>query len=166
MSTNREYLEAKTSAEIGDWLDEERVAPTPAPARKKADWSKFPNFRPSEFVCPCGKCEMSDPKYAEEHVPEEILFIAQTTRNYYGKPLNISSGGRCQAYNDSLKGSVKNSPHCTFSAIDFGITGVTNTVSGRNDVCAFMKKLPYYKYSYHNSNGKYPNMGSCIHVNT
>lgn len=166
METNRQYLNAKTSAEIGVWLEEEHIdfQPTPEP-KKKPDWSKFPNFKPKEFVCPCGKCPQSKPEYVEENLDEGLLFILQANRNKFGI-VNISSGFRCKAYNDSLKGSVPNSPHITGKAADFGIPGKTNTVSGRNEVCEYDKKLPCYKYSYHNSNGKYPNMGSCIHVNT
>ena len=57
METNRQYLDKKSSAEIGVWLDEEHIEfkPTPTPEpKKKPDWSKFPNFKPEEFVCRCG----------------------------------------------------------------------------------------------------------------
>lgn len=159
--TNREYLNEKSSTELATWLDEQ-YKESEAPPKRKARWNLFPNFKPSEFVCKCGKCEMSKPEVAEENVPEELLFLSQSIRNEFGTMV-ITCGGRCKEYNDSLPGSVPDSAHLYWCAIDYYIPGVTNTVSGREKVVARAKKLPGHKYSYHNSNGKYPNMGSAIH---
>ena len=161
--TVRDHLSQMSTAEIATLLDSEYV-PSEKPKKRKARWELFPNFKPSEFVCPCGKCEMSKPEVAEENVPEELLFIAQATRNVHGMMI-ITCGGRCKEFNDSLPNADPNSKHLTWEAIDFYIPNVTNTVAGRNNVLNFQKKLPGFKYGYHNSNGKYPRMGSAIHVN-
>lgn len=161
--TNREYLDQKTSQEIGAWLDEPYQDKAPIIEKVKVDWSNFPNFKPEEFVCPCGKCELSKPEVVAEFMDPNVLYMAQTTRNKEG-PTVITSGARCEEYNNSLPGAVLNSKHTKGKAIDFYIAGKTNTVSGRNRICNDLKPLPGYNYSYHNSNGKYPNMGSAIHV--
>lgn len=51
------------------------------------NWSKYPNFKESEFACKhCGKSEMNP------------IFMGklQHLRNVYGKPMVITSGYRCQ----------------------------------------------------------------------
>lgn len=120
-------------------------------------WKKFPNFKPNEFACGCGcQKEVWD-------MDENLLWILQAVRNKYGL-VKITSGYRCQKYNDSLKGSVKDSYHIKKKAADFYIAGRTETEAGREEIIAFMSKLPGFKYAYHNKGGKYPNMGSAVHV--
>ena len=160
--TNREYLNQKTSPGIGIWLDEAYVDKSPVIEEVKTNWADFPNFKPGEFVCPCGKCEYSKPE-GVMNLDYKLLYILQAIRNKFGV-VQITCGARCKEYNDSLQGSIENSKHTQLKAADFHISGVTNTVSGRNTVLDFAKKLPGYSYGYHNSNGKYPNMGAAIHV--
>ena len=93
----------------------------------------------------------------------KLLFILQAVRNKFGV-VQITSGYRCQTYNDSLKGSIKNSYHVKKKAADFYISGKTSTMKGREEIVAYLKTLPGYKYAYHNKDGSYPNMGSAVHV--
>lgn len=128
----------------------------------RACWTKFRNFRPEEFKCGCGKCNASI-----EYVDMDcsLIFILQAVRDKYGKSVNITSGFRCYTYNKSLPGAVTNSRHLSGKAADFNISGgKTKTVAGREEVIAFMKTLPNFRYAYHNVNGNHPNMGNSIHV--
>jgi len=156
--TNRDLLQGKSNMELVAWLDD-TISEQPG----ETDWSLFPNFAPYEFKCPCGKCEMSTDEGVMD-MDYKLMFILQTVRNKYGKKMTITSGGRCPEYNATLSNAVENSYHCKKKAADFVIAGVTPTESGRNEVVAFMKKLPGYKYSYHNVGGKYPKMGQAIHI--
>lgn len=90
-------------------------------------WGKYKWFTPSEFRCPCGKCGGGIAKMHEGIVAE-----ANDMREYLGVPIVIvppdghsgGSGYRCQAYNDSLPGSVKNSRHVQGKAVDIITRGV------------------------------------------
>lgn len=90
-------------------------------------WGKYKWFAPSEFRCPCGKCGGGIAKMHEGIVAE-----ANAMREYLGVPIIIvppdghsgGSGYRCQAYNDSLPGSVKNSRHVQGKAVDIITRGV------------------------------------------
>lgn len=90
-------------------------------------WGKYKWFAPSEFRCPCGKC---DGGIAKMH--EGIVAEANAMREYLGVPIVIvppdghsgGSGYRCQAYNDSLLGSVWNSRHVQGKAVDIITRGV------------------------------------------
>jgi len=125
------------------------------------------NFTPQEFKCECGG------KYCTGY-PVQMkateLYNLQTIRTHYGKPMRITSGLRCKGYNNSLKGSVKNSKHMTGFAADFYIPGVTDTLAGRKSLIAYLKKLPHFDYAY--SNGwcslgygfKASYMGSAVHM--
>lgn len=81
-------------------------------------WDEVRYFRREEFRCPCGRCG----GFPVE--PEEALVrAADRVREHFGKPICISSGVRCQAHNDELPGSVKNSRHIRGKAMDFSISG-------------------------------------------
>lgn len=90
-------------------------------------WGKYKWFAPSEFRCPCGKCDGGI-----EKMHEGIVAEANAMREHLGVPIIIvptdghsgGSGYRCQAYNDSLPGSVKNSRHVQGKAVDIITRGV------------------------------------------
>ena len=125
------------------------------------------NFEPQEFKCECGG------KYCTGY-PVQMkateLYNLQTIRTHYGKPMRITSGLRCKGYNNSLKGSVKNSKHMTGFAADFYIAGVTDSLAGRKSLIAYLKKLPNFDYAYSNGwcslgygfSASY--MGSAVHM--
>lgn len=88
-----------------------------------ADWWKdIRYFTRAEFRCPCGKCGgfPVEPQ-------EAIVRAVDDLRAALGVPIIIvppdghsgGSGVRCQAYNDSLFGSVPNSRHVNGKAVDF-----------------------------------------------
>lgn len=125
------------------------------------------NFTPEEFKCECGGRYCTG--YPVQMKATE-LYNLQTIRTHYGKPMRITSGLRCRGYNNSLRGSVKNSKHMTGFACDFYIPGVTDSLSGRKSLIAYLKKLPHFDYAY--SNGwcslgygfKASYMGNAVHM--
>lgn len=121
---------------------------------KPLSWDDFPNFRREEFKCPCGKCN------GYPYEPDlRLVKVLQEMRDYYNKPINITSGVRCQNFNDSLKGSVKNSPHLYGKAADFIVVGVA-----KSDFLAYSQKLVRegkIAYTYSNET----NMKNAVHIN-
>ena len=103
-----------------------------------ADWWKgIRYFTRAEFRCPCGKCG----GFPVE--PEETLVrLADQVRDHFGAPVIVSSGVRCQAHNDELPGSVKNSYHVKGKAMDFCVRGVPGAT-----LLAYVKTLPIH-YAY------------------
>jgi peptidoglycan hydrolase-like protein with peptidoglycan-binding domain len=118
-------------------------------------WKAIKYFKRAEFKCPCGKCN---------GFPVEpdlnMVKLLDKIREAYGKPITITSGVRCQSYNDSLSGSIKNSAHIQGKAADFYIPGQNDTASGRTAVVKKAYSLGA-KYSYANTTG----MGKTVHVN-
>lgn len=91
-------------------------------------WDEIEYFERKEFRCPCGKCG----GFPVE--PQEALVRAvNQMRKDFGTAIIIvppdghsgGSGVRCQAYNDSLSGSVTNSRHVQGKAVDFQAPGKT-----------------------------------------
>lgn len=75
--------------------------------------------------------------------PDEALVrLADQVRERFGSPMTISSGVRCQAHNDELKGSAKNSYHVRGKAIDFTVRGYTAA-----QVLSYVRTLPVH-YAY------------------
>ena len=125
-----------------------------------------PSFDPTEFRCPCGKCT----GYPTRMKTKELKHI-QAIRDHYKKPMVITSGLRCKAYNNSLKNSAKDSPHLHGYAVDFYMAGVTDTPERRAKTIEYIKTLRYHHYTYGNavkdSNGNYinsPAMGNALHT--
>ena len=125
------------------------------------------NFEPQEFKCSCGKCT-GYPSYMKQ---VELKHL-QAIRSHYKKPMKITCGLRCKAYNDSLRGSIKNSKHLTGYAADFYMEGVTDTLAHRKAAVKWIKKRPNHGYTYGNginSNGVRVvagGMGNCLHTDT
>lgn len=72
------------------------------------------HFKEYEFRCTCcGANEMKD----------SFLEKLQLIRYDFGKPMRISSGFRCAAYNDSISSTGPFGPHTTGRAADILISG-------------------------------------------
>ncbi|MDY6307425.1 MAG: phage holin [Oribacterium sp.] len=135
-----------------------KPAPTSAPSSGLPAGYISPHFRKVEFRCGCGGRYCNG--YNGRNVDPRLLTILEKIRAYYGKPITITSGIRCQTYNDSLRGSIKNSVHRLGGAADIYIPGVTTTAAGRAQV----KNLAYQygaAYCYYGT----ANMGNAIHIN-
>lgn len=78
-------------------------------------WARIKYFKPDEpnIRCPCPRCvgKREDPT-------EKLMAAADSIREELG-PMVPSSVRRCQAHNDELPGSAKNSRHIMGKAMDF-----------------------------------------------
>lgn len=110
-----------------------------------------PHFVPSEFRCGCHGKKCSG--YPVKLSPA-LVFHLELLRAHFGKPVVITSGMRCKSYNNSLKGSVKNSAHVKGKAADIYIKGVDPA-----DIVKYWKGLNI-GYSYCGT----ANMGNAAHV--
>lgn len=75
------------------------------------------NFKSTEFDCHGKDCCLST------QVDEELVQYLQKIRNYFGKPVNVSSGYRCSTHNKNVGGAT-GSRHAKGQAADIYITGV------------------------------------------
>ena len=119
-----------------------------------ADWKKSKYFKKSEFKCNCNG------KYCDGYgdgVSKQLVTDMNNIRSYFKKPITITSGVRCQKYNDSLKGSSKTSKHIEGKACDFWFSGMN-----KQEVINYCKTLSSYGYSYTNED----NMKNAVHYNT
>ena len=76
-------------------------------------WKDIRYFTRAEFRCPCGRCG-GFPVEPDE----KLVRTVDAIRAKLGKPITINSGVRCQAHNDELPGSAKNSYHLKGMAAD------------------------------------------------
>lgn len=76
-------------------------------------------FKRSEFSCKCG-CGFNT-------VDIELLKILTEIREYFGKPVIIKSGCRCEKHNKKVNGSLK-SKHMRAQATDVEVKGITSAV--------------------------------------
>lgn len=90
------------------------------------------NFSRREFECSCG-CGF-------DTVDIELVKALQDVRDYFGKPVKISSGCRCPLQNKRVKGSL-GSQHMEGRAADFSVAGVQD-----HDVQAYVKTKYPDKY--------------------
>lgn len=105
-------------------------------------WKDIRYFTREEFRCPCGKCG-GFPVEPDEN----LVRLADKVREYFGAPVMVSSGVRCQAHNDELPGSAKNSYHLRGKAMDFCVRGVSGA-----KLLAYVKTLPiHYAYQINSS---------------
>ena len=103
-----------------------------------------PNFSKSEFSCGCNwhglyYCNgypAGDPSFT-------LVTLLQHARNALGGAISITSGERCQTYNDSLSGSVPNSTHILGFAADTVMDGVSVS-----DLIDYYYSQPETEYSY------------------
>jgi hypothetical protein len=63
-------------------------------------------FTTSEFTCPCN-CGFGD---IEKDISKPLVDKLNMMRLLYGKPMVVTSGARCQTYNDEI-GGLPNSAH-------------------------------------------------------
>lgn len=103
-------------------------------------WDEIQYFAREEFRCKCGGrfCNgfPSEPS-------EALLRIADALREQAGVPITVSSGVRCQTYNDTLDGSVKNSRHILGAAMDFCVRGWPSSKT-----LAAVQQRPGIRYAY------------------
>jgi len=138
---------------------DELVANKKALLKSKGD-KLSEHFSRKEFECNCVEKGLN---YCDGHpveISEVLIANLEILRKHFGKPITITSGARCQAYNDSLRGSIKHSKHVQGKAADIYIGGVTDSEAGRKKVVAYWLRLAGSNYSYQGTS----NMGSAVHV--
>ena len=126
------------------------------------------NFTLEELACECGG------KYCTGYpalLSIRMLKNLQSVRTKFGVT-TITSGLRCENYNNSLIGSIRGSKHTKGKAVDIYISKYIG-LTGRKKVIDYYIKLISSNYSY--CNGYYrtkwskgtvnaPNMGNAIHI--
>ena len=110
-------------------------------------WDEIRYFKREEFRCPCGRCG-GFPVEPDE----KLVRLADRVREHFGAPANVSSGVRCQAHNDELSGSAKNSYHLRGKAMDFAVRGVSGS-----KLLAYVKTQRVH-YAYQISGSDYVHM--------
>ena len=102
-------------------------------------WREIKHFTRDEpyISCPCGKCGGFPVEPSES-----LMRLADQVREHFGAPMIPTSTVRCQAHNDSLKGSAKNSFHVKGRAMDFVIRG-----RAAAEVVAYVQTLDVH-YTY------------------
>lgn len=138
---------------LRDFAGEEAAEETPT---TEDWWDEIEYFDREEFRCPCGNCG----GFPVE--PDERLVRAvDEMRRAFGGPVIVvppdghsgGSGVRCQAYNDSLPGSVPNSRHVGGKAADFTAPGTPASI-----IEAYLTKIQSngtIRYWYKISAGSY-----------
>lgn len=112
----------------------------PATQENTSDfWGKYPNFSRNEFKCTCGGKYCNGFPYEME---EKLIRNAQAMRDYFKKPVHVSSGVRCKKRNAEV-GGVATSRHQYGKAMDFFIEGVT-----ANQILGWTTKNSEISYSY------------------
>ena len=116
-------------------------------------WESLKHFKREEMRCPCGKCGGFPVEPAEklmrtldadiwEHFQAPITIVPLPPNN----PHAGGSGVRCQAYNDSLRGSVPNSRHVQGKAADIIVRGFSG--SAVKAYCDSLVKVGKLRYCY------------------
>lgn len=115
-----------------------------------ADWWKgIRYFTPDEpnICCPCPRCVGK-----REYPTEALMKMADSIREELG-PMVPSSVRRCQAHNDELSGSAKNSRHIIGKAMDFNCPKST---PAQIEACLTRRKnAGEIRYWYRMSSGWY-----------
>lgn len=103
-------------------------------------WAKIKYFKRSDpgIRCPCPRCG----GFPAEPT-ERLMRLADSVREQAGVPMNPSSTVRCQAHNDELRGSAKNSRHLSGRAMDFCLKGWSSART-----LALVRKQPGVHYTY------------------
>ena len=144
-ATEKRILEVVASGE--EPTQQPQTAPETGEA---ADWWKgIRYFTPDEpnICCPCPRCVGK-----REYPTEALMRKADSIREELG-PMVPSSVRRCQAHNDELSGSAKNSRHIIGKAMDFNCPKST---PAQIEACLARRKAAgEIRYWYRMSSGWY-----------
>ncbi len=86
--------------------------------KKGADTKLSANFRVREFDCNGKGCCDST------RIDSQLVDYLQKIRDHFGKPVNLSSGYRCEKHNGKVANAVSNSRHILGMAADIKVSGV------------------------------------------
>ena len=83
-----------------------------------------PHFSREEFRCKGTDCHLSIAgNCGFDTVDTELLLVLEKIRGYFNKPVTITSGCRCMAYNEAVGGTA-NSQHTKGRAADIVVHGI------------------------------------------
>lgn len=127
-------------------------------------------FKVKEFRCNCkAKYCTGYPATLDIH----LLNNLDETREHFGRSMTITSGLRCEKYNNTLKGSSKTSRHLKGKAIDSVVSGYKTLEKRKIVIDYWIKTFKESRYGYcngyektKNSSGSVnaSNMGKAIHL--
>lgn len=148
----RTYMDTPMPEKPAESQQEAVTEDNPALAGHPPWWKTIKHFTPMEMRCPCGRCG-GFPKEPEE----KLMRILDDIREHFEVPITIvplppnnphagGSGVRCQAYNDSLSGSVPNSRHVQGKAADIIVRGFSG--SAVEAYCQSLVKQGRLRYCY------------------
>lgn len=103
-----------------------------------AGWDGIKYFKRDEFKCKCGKYCNGFPV----EMDMKLLRIADEVREYFGKPIPVSSGVRCETHNARV-GGVSGSRHKKGKAMDFCVSGIPSSI-----VLPYVQSNPGIRYAY------------------
>jgi uncharacterized protein YcbK (DUF882 family) len=76
-------------------------------------WTKYPSFTEAEMRCRCcGECGMT----------HQFMLDLQALRDAYRRPMPVTSGYRCPAYNAKVSTTGTTGPHTTGKAVDIAVS--------------------------------------------
>jgi len=75
-----------------------------------ASFNANPYFKPSEFVCRCGRC-------TAPYVDDDFLARLTRARERAGIPFKITSGCRCKNHNSTAEGSNHSDHLCDYKGV-------------------------------------------------
>ena len=145
-----------TKAQLMDAVANGRMAEMDEPTKQEAGggttgtfWDRIKYFKPEEpnIRCPCPRCVGK-----QEDPTEALMKMADSIREELG-PMVPSSVRRCQAHNDELSGSAKNSRHIIGKAMDFNCP--KSTPAQIESCLTRRKKAGEIRYWYRMSSGWY-----------
>ena len=116
-------------------------------------WDDLKHFKREEMRCPCGKCN----GFPVEPAEQRMRTLDTDIWEHFQAPITIvplppndphagGSGVRCQAYNDSLRGSVPNSRHVQGKAADIIVRGFSG--SAVKAYCDSLVRAGKLRYCY------------------
>ena len=73
------------------------------------------HFKRGEFSCHCG-C-------GKDEISMKLIELLEEIRDFFGKPISITSGFRCEAHNKAVGGAPK-SQHCQGIAADIKVQDI------------------------------------------
>jgi len=79
----------------------------------KADWSKYPSFKKSEFDCKVT---------GENNMQHEFMTVLQAIRTEYGKPMRVTSGFRSTKHPIEARKLNSNGEHTQGMCADIACT--------------------------------------------
>ena len=102
-------------------------------------WKEIKYFKREEFRCKCGG------KYCNgfpEEPQEKLVRMADRSREHFGVPAVVSSGVRCETWNQKVGGAVE-SRHKAGKALDVRFSGISSSMA-----LPYVQAQPECRYAY------------------